>query len=110
MPIKDLEIMFEDAFNYESIRIEAVGIFQSYKPTITGISEKGRIIYNSFRIYMFDTSNEEGAESLFDIEVLDKETDIEVLKFYKKCFVRAFDFLLRDGRLISAKQILQREW
>lgn len=110
MPILDLEIMLEDAFNYETIRLEAVKIFQSYKPTITGISEKGRIFYNGFRIYMVDTSKEEGAERLIDIEVLDKDTDMELLEFYKKCFVRAFDYLLMDSRLIPAKQLLQREW
>lgn len=110
MPILDLEIMLQDAFNYERIRLEAVKIFLSYKPTITGISEKGRIFYNGFRIYMVDTSKEKGAESLFDIEVLDEETEYHLLEFYKKCFVRAFDYLLRDGRLIPAKQLLQREW
>lgn len=107
LPITELEIMFENSFNYESIRLEAVKIFKIFKPNIIEISEKGKIIYNPFRIYMFDTSNEVGAETLFDIEVLDSETDIENLKLYKRCFVQAFDDLLRQGKLISAKQILQ---
>ncbi|MEJ8590337.1 hypothetical protein JSO54_03695 [Riemerella anatipestifer] len=107
LPITDLEIMLENSFNYESIRLEAVKIFQSINPNVLGISEKGKIIYNPFRIYMFDTSNEVGAETLFDIEVLDDKVDTESFKLYKRCFVKAFDNLLRQNRLIPAKHILQ---
>ncbi len=110
LPIKDLEIMFSDSFNYEKIRLEAVKLFKEINPNCKGISEKGRIFYNPFRIYMTNTSTESTIESLFDVEIIDINANYEDLKFYKKCFIKAFDNLLKDKKLVSAKQILQTEW
>lgn len=102
--------MINNADNYECIRLEAVRIFQSWKPNILGISDKCKIFYNPFRVYVFDTSNEDEIEKLFDIEVFDEDVDYSLLKFYKKCFIRAFDNLLKEGKLYSAERILQWEW
>ena len=98
LPIKDLEIMFSDSYNYESIRLEAVKIFKEIKPNCKGISEKVRIIYNPFRFYMTDTSTESTIESLFDIAIEDINANYEDLKFYKKCFLKAFNNLLKDKK------------
>lgn len=107
---KSLEIMIREADNYESIRFEAVKIFQSFYPNVLGISDKAKIFYNPNREYIIDTSQEGKVEKLFDIEVNDKEIDFTLLKFYKKCFMEAFNNLLNEGKLYSAERIMQWEW
>lgn len=104
--LTDLEMMLENSFNYDHIRIEAVRLFQRLKPEITGISEKCRVYYDYFRVYFIDPKSESVAENLFSIDVYDESVENETKYLYRRCFITAFENLYAQRKLILPSQLL----
>ena len=106
--ISQFNKILANSFNYDRIRVYAVGLFNQVNRAFnsdnlfagTSISEKCRIIFNPVDSLVIFKSLEKGLEQCLDYDILfDNEIPQAKAKEYKMCFIRSFIFHFESNLL-----------